>query len=950
MKTGLEEFLKRIEAKPTNETLIDRFMTLVLEEDGVERILYLKSLVGLLLKSNPYAALKAAYVELQEARKEKLNREYEVGALKDVESCFINLGKTDNAALVREEIAKLQSDSPPIQASTKPAAAKPSQKPIHGSFEFPLLPVDEDGPSSYGTTPERTRMAETPTQGHTVLDELSRTMEGPSKKPFENKPIPTFPDTRSSPSPVPRQGPSSSPSLAPVQSQAPSLTPQRSTVPPQEKGEDLFKTDMFMPKSDSNKEPAFVREQTRASPINIPNSKPSTTSIPLESSFHANELNEPMTPMVEAEVADDFGFNFEYTKRRGVSGLSEGIDSLGRLGENGTLNRREPLSTKKRASQTGFSLKDDIGDDYISSGSEIDEKFENQPFFQPDDDDEEELAPAERTMLVSLEKLNESKEQINLAKTSSASVKNVNFPVNSGPNFVVLDSDDDDDTATDLPPAAPLPDSIDPSPDRSSVSHPFMSTPFDPDNALFEAAYNPSSTAAPGSSPFVYEDSSDAMNLNSAPVSAAVSASFVFQDPPVAFKGPAPFVYEEARSAAPTPAPFGYKEAPALLAVEIMPDLLAPKPLTSSTASSPHPSATPSPSPTPTVPPTTTVSPQATAPFNLEPDFMGITPFSASAPTPVPRAELQVKVEVQPMPTASMPVFASSPTAMGDTVATGQKPTPAAAYQVSAPFIVKIEEPDPLLSYPEANESFKITPKPILETPTRQNLAMKDGDEEIDYRYKDEPVASRSRSRSRPWPTADSGEELFEEEANSLSLVPQATFIQKWTLVQERLKLLSGLQIGRSHAVDFVKRLLAVKNENPVVIKTLNLLLQFVEVKLDKALCTRIATWLFEELHPRAMHQLWKSLNLQEEGLELYLLYVNDLIKLHQHRRALSIMHDILRFDLDSAWYVESYPYLLRTWERLGLEGWIWLEEEGGTVFCDRLARREDPLLATLLI
>ncbi|MCX6128680.1 MAG: hypothetical protein NTX25_06395, partial [Proteobacteria bacterium] len=93
MKEGLEEFLKRIEAKPTNETLIDRFITLVLEENGLERIAYLKKLVGLLLSANPYAALKAAALELQEARKENLTKEYEIGALKDVESCFIKLEK-----------------------------------------------------------------------------------------------------------------------------------------------------------------------------------------------------------------------------------------------------------------------------------------------------------------------------------------------------------------------------------------------------------------------------------------------------------------------------------------------------------------------------------------------------------------------------------------------------------------------------------------------------------------------------------------------------------------------------------------------------------------------------------------------------------------------------------------------------------------------------------------
>lgn len=107
MREGLEEFLKRIEEKPTNETLIDRFMTLMMEEDTFNRIFYLKKLVALLLNSNPYYALKAAALELQEARKDGSNREYELAALRDVESSFLKLGKTENAQLISDEIAKL---------------------------------------------------------------------------------------------------------------------------------------------------------------------------------------------------------------------------------------------------------------------------------------------------------------------------------------------------------------------------------------------------------------------------------------------------------------------------------------------------------------------------------------------------------------------------------------------------------------------------------------------------------------------------------------------------------------------------------------------------------------------------------------------------------------------------------------------------------------------------
>jgi hypothetical protein len=160
MKEGLEEFLRRIEEKPTNETLIDRFVSLVLEEEILDRILYLKKLVGLLLNLNPYVALKIAALELQEARKERLTKEYEIGALKDVESCFLKLDKAENAQLVREEISKLMvensriqmrqsSDGEHRQSPESDAAAADRKAKLH--FRLPQGGVDE--PTALGEVP-----------------------------------------------------------------------------------------------------------------------------------------------------------------------------------------------------------------------------------------------------------------------------------------------------------------------------------------------------------------------------------------------------------------------------------------------------------------------------------------------------------------------------------------------------------------------------------------------------------------------------------------------------------------------------------------------------------------------------------------------------------------------------------------------------------------------------
>jgi hypothetical protein len=279
----------------------------------------------------------------------------------------------------------------------------------------------------------------------------------------------------------------------------------------------------------------------------------------------------------------------------------------------------------------------------------------------------------------------------------------------------------------------------------------------------------------------------------------------------------------------------------------------------------------------------------------------------------------------------------ASPFASAPTPQTTHAPQVSAHFgQAPEPVHIKVDVE------PRVSEGFEISPQSFIDSAPQQPLEMSIDDREdtdIAYRYKE---ISDSRSHH--------ADEDFDDEPVQLHLIPTPTIVTKWTIVQERLKLFSGLQIGRSHAVDFVKRLLNAKSETPVVLKTLNLLLQFVEAKLDKTLCTKMAAWLFEELKPSAMHQLWDSLNLKDEGLELFLDYISDLEKSNQHRRSLSIMHDILRFELHMNWYIESYPHLMHAWEKLGLDGWIWLEEEGAVVFCDRLARREDPMLATLLI
>ncbi len=963
MKSGLEEFLKRIEAKPTNETLIDRFMTLVLEEDGIDRILYLKSLVGLLLKSNPYAALKAAYVELQEARKEKLSREYEIGALKDVESCFIDLGRAENAALVREEISKLQSEAPLMQSQTRPIAPRARQTTLVNPIEFPGIPGDDENvnniPTSAGA--EQSRMG---TPHHTVMSDLSRVAEATPTRPPENKAVPGFPsqDPRTTQAPVPLQSQNPIRTAAPTSSPVPgaaSVVPRAApqVAPAPAASDPLFNEDMFSSNGEPSHSAPFelaAPDPARVSPS--PNRKPENQSLS-GSHLHPNQssnidLNSnpsphsnskfiapeaafnPMGALESEDPEDGFGFSLEYTKRAQLPTH----DNAKTASDNDNFNSSASSNIKAqtapvkavRTTQTGFSLKDDIGENaYISVSTEIDEKFENQPFFQPDDDDEE-VPTAERTMLISLEKLNESNEQINLAKTSSSSVKNVNYPVNSGPNFVVLDSDDDVDTVTDLPAAGFAYSGMGTASD--DLSKLLIGNDFDLNSAVQDHIYNP--TLAP----FVFKEPAPPLTLAIPPVAAAPAPRA--QAVAAAASAPAQAAPVPAKAAAPAPAQF---VTPTPQAVAAPAPTLAPADFYS------------------TAPGPTTAAPS----FNLESEFPRF-------PNQVPAlVESYIKVESQAAPSAA-PAGVPMPQtiAMPSPIAAQPQATVPPVKIVAAFQSVTLAEPLPLafraentilasspglppspaLATPAPRAKFEITPQKVLSltSHTAKDFAEEDDDEDKDdSKYKYANTSKKTIDRVKFEAIDD---DAFEGEANTDEIVSASQLIGKWTVVQERLKLLSGMQIGRAHAMDFVKRLLNVKIETPVVHRSLTMLNQFVEARLNRAFCIRIGAWLFEELEPQAMHQLWQSLNLGNEGLELYLHHLSELSKRHQHRRALSIMHDVLRFELDLGWYKESYPHLLRVWDRLGLEGWVWHEEEGGAVFCDRLARREDPHLATLLI
>jgi hypothetical protein len=171
----------------------------------------------------------------------------------------------------------------------------------------------------------------------------------------------------------------------------------------------------------------------------------------------------------------------------------------------------------------------------------------------------------------------------------------------------------------------------------------------------------------------------------------------------------------------------------------------------------------------------------------------------------------------------------------------------------------------------------------------------------------------------------------------------------RWNLLRDRLRLLSGIQISRSHASDFVLRLLGEHSSRDEQQEVLSILMRVLEGPRQSAAEQRFLAFLFEELQPKALHQLLGALKIGDQTVVFFVDYLQSLLKERQLRRMLNVIHAVIVPGLDLSWYQESYRFLIMIWPELGLKGWHWLEEEGPMVFCERLAEREDLLPATLL-
>ncbi|HET9235690.1 MAG TPA: hypothetical protein VFO10_00475 [Oligoflexus sp.] len=835
MKEGLEEFLKRIEAKPTNETLIDRFVTLVLEEDVLERILYLKKLVGLLLTPNPYAALKAAALELQEARKEKLTKEYEIGALKDVESCFLKLEKMENAALVRDEINKLQSDVARENTVTR------------GRTPPPNLPQaeEEDEPAPDVPLPVRQARVHFRLPSPELDDEAQDDERTQQHKPSEADSIPPSP---------PR--------------------PAQKSVPPTAQpasGDAQYSADMFGYAPKRSKTPA-------ADPAN---------SFTGPKEFYDKSLEE----------TDD---QPEETTRR--SSLSK-VSGL-KVGPNLLENPEDRDPPRPRNIQSVFE-----STDVFAQNSSANPGKDPQPSEKSNRGSKE--APAKPRSRAALDPSEYAPDSNAMFQES----QQVHFPESSSQRSMSR-QETRKPFSYDLANSAVAPSPLENTeilPESNLMSAPIpyddeATTQLDPEELLkaqmpVEPAFPPRDFDIP---PYEFVSPREAK--------AAAASKNKAKDPFAGVRDQAP----------------PKREAPARSSE---PDAFARSPERDASARSSERDAF-------------ARAPERDAPARAterdafarapEPDrsserdaFARATERDAFAPARPTERDVPARSSERdafaparppdPIPDVFAPAKAANPAPARDPFAKGREsldpfavvrdpapPSQAARDPFSGMREAPVREPIPFPKEMAEPRSVPVTPTPAIPMPT--------------------PAPAPSQAKAGAQPSEP-----------------------RWNLLRDRLRLLSGLQISRSHASDFVLRLLGEHSSRDEQQEVLSILMRVLEGPRQAAAEQRFLAFLFEELQPKALHQLLGALKIGDQTVVFFADYLQSLLKERQLRRMLNVIHAVIVPGLDLSWYQESYRFLMVIWPELGLKGWHWLEEEGPMVFCERLAEREDLLPATLL-
>ncbi len=162
MSKGLESFLEKIKSSPENQTYVDRFLALLIDEPSQSRLVLLYRLGALIVNAQPLSALRVAYMALKEARAIKRPLD-EIEVLKLVEASFLSLGKRDKAEVVTRErrileiriadAVKAEEGSVDSKETAKLPGAPPTPQRAKVRIHVPEAQQRDQGPSSHKLGP-----------------------------------------------------------------------------------------------------------------------------------------------------------------------------------------------------------------------------------------------------------------------------------------------------------------------------------------------------------------------------------------------------------------------------------------------------------------------------------------------------------------------------------------------------------------------------------------------------------------------------------------------------------------------------------------------------------------------------------------------------------------------------------------------------------------------------
>lgn len=146
--SGLTDFLDHISRQPFHPTLVERYLTLALELPVELRRDAMEQLNRILLEPNPRLALRSNYHYRQYIRETSQDSDEEVFVLRLIQVCFRELGRSNHALIIGDEITRITERLHQIhksQRSNESAQSERSHIVRKLVIDFQLDPFDQLG-------------------------------------------------------------------------------------------------------------------------------------------------------------------------------------------------------------------------------------------------------------------------------------------------------------------------------------------------------------------------------------------------------------------------------------------------------------------------------------------------------------------------------------------------------------------------------------------------------------------------------------------------------------------------------------------------------------------------------------------------------------------------------------------------------------------------------------